>query len=356
MLIPREVAPILRPELPALAEEIVAAVIAERSEYGEILTSPEGVAIRLGLEQALHQFVDLVEQPERTRSGEAADLYRQLGRAQLEAGRTLEEVRTVFRIGVRLGWRRAAAVAEANGLGSGTLTALAEAIFAYGDQLIGEVVDGYARAQSDEAGERARHRRRLAAMLLDPDGHDPAALRRAAALAAWRLPQTLAALAVATDAPGAIASHLDAASTLPGIDEGGSWILLADPDAPGRSPAALTRALGDTAAALGPTVTLDDAPRTLRLARQALALVLRGVLPAAVPTRADDHLATIVIHQDPELARTLAERRLAPLLRAARPAGARRSPRRSPRGSLTSAMSRRSRRSCTSTRRPCATG
>ena len=55
--------------------------------------------------------------------------------------------------------------------------ATAEAIFVYADELAADVVEGYLRIQSDEAGERERRRRRVAALLLDPDGHDPEALR-----------------------------------------------------------------------------------------------------------------------------------------------------------------------------------
>ena len=66
--------------------------------------------------------------------------------------------------------------------------ALAEAIFVYGDDLATDVVEGYLRMQSDEAGERERRRRRLAAMLLDPAGYDADAVARAAELAGWPMP------------------------------------------------------------------------------------------------------------------------------------------------------------------------
>ncbi len=58
------------------------------------------------------------------------------------------------------------------------------------------MVEGYLRTQSDEASELERRRRRLAALLLDPEGHDPEAIEHAADLARWPVPQALAVLAV----------------------------------------------------------------------------------------------------------------------------------------------------------------
>src|SRR5206468_81071 len=94
----------------------------------------------------------------------------------------------------------------------------------------------FVRAQSDEAGERERHRRRLAALLVDGVEHDPETLRRAAERARWKLPRMLAALVVAGDTPGPVATRLGV-DTLAGSDAGGeptSWLLVPDPGGPGR--------------------------------------------------------------------------------------------------------------------------
>ena len=94
---------------------------------------------------------------------------------------------------------------------------LAEAIFVYSDELGSDVVEGYLRMQSDEAGERERRRRRLATLLLDADGHDPDAIERAAELARWPVPRTFAALALASETPGAITRRLGV-DALPAAD------------------------------------------------------------------------------------------------------------------------------------------
>ena len=123
------------------------------------------------------------------------------------------------------------------------------------------------------------------------------------------MPTTLAVVVLEADTPTAITRRLGT-DVLIGADARGSWLLLPDPDAPGGS-AALKRAVGKTVAALGPTVAPRDAERSLRWARLALELINRGILPSEHPTRVADHLGTIMLLQDEEMARTLVAQRLA---------------------------------------------
>jgi DNA-binding PucR family transcriptional regulator len=71
--------------------------------------------------------------------------------------------------------------------------------------------------------------------------------------------------------------------------------------------------VGPTAAALGPTVAPREARRSLRWARLTLGLLERGALHAESPARASEHLATVILLQDDELARAFVAERLAPL-------------------------------------------
>ena len=142
-------------------------------------------------------------------AAETDELWRRLGEAEYQAGRSLEDLRAAFRTGIRAAWRGAAELATAAGVSAPVTIALAEAIFVYGDELATDVVEGYLRIQSDEAGERERRRRRLAPLLLDPAGHDPEALARAAELARWPVPRALAVVALADDDPVAVARRLD---------------------------------------------------------------------------------------------------------------------------------------------------
>jgi hypothetical protein len=296
-----------------LVNDILGSVRAASPVYADVLTGPEGVGIRLGIEQAVRSFLDAVERGERP-GAETGEIWRRLGEAEFQAGRTLEALREAFRTGVRAAWRGAAERASEAGVPTPSVIALAEAIFVFAEALTDDVVEGYLRAQSDEASERERRRRRLAALLLDADGHDPEAIEHAAELARWPVPKSLAALAIQDESPGAIPRRLDV-DVLGGSDQEGAFLLIPDPDGPGRA-GALRRAVGSEPTAVGPAVGPRDAWRSLRWARKALALAQTGAIGGGLryPIRARDHLATLILLGDAELAGALASDRLAPLL------------------------------------------
>ncbi|HEY5188736.1 MAG TPA: helix-turn-helix domain-containing protein [Solirubrobacteraceae bacterium] len=320
--LPSETIAAVRAELGPLVDGVVAAVRAESPVYGEVLAAPEGMAIRLGIEQAIRAFLAAVESGQRP-AGETEELWRRLGEAEFQSGRGLDDLRAAFRTGTRAAWRGAADLATRAGVPASVAIALAEGIFVYADELATDVVEGYLRMQSDEAGERERRRRRVAQLLLDPEGHDPEALARAAELARWPVPRALAALALEAESPLAVTRRLDA-EVLAGADADGVWLIVPDPDGPGRA-AALARALEDEPAALGPTVAPAHAHRSLRWARAALTLAREGALTApahvregaptapAQPVRVADHLATIILLQDRAMAAELMHTRLAAL-------------------------------------------
>ncbi len=184
--LPVETVAAVRADLARLVDQIVAAIRAENPVYAEVLSDPSGMGIRLGIEQALNSFLDAVERGEPP-AGETDEVWRRLGEAEFQAGRSLDALRQAFRTGTRAAWRAAADVAASVGVPTTAVIALAEGIFVYTDALAADVVEGYLRMQSDEAGERERRRRRLAALLLDPEGHDPECATtggRAGALAA----------------------------------------------------------------------------------------------------------------------------------------------------------------------------
>jgi hypothetical protein len=309
--LPREAIDAVRPVAGRLVDEIVASVRAENPVYAEVLGGPEGVGIRLGIEQAIESFLEAVERGERPRAA-TAEVWRRLGEAEFQAGRKLDALRAAWRTGTRAAWRGAAELGNEAGVPTPTVIALAEAIFVYTDELGTEVVEGYLRIQSDEAGERERRRRRLASLLADREGHDPEAIERAAELARWTVPQALAVLALPGDTAGAIPRQLDV-DVLAGADHDGIFLVIPDPDGPGRA-GALERAAAGTTAALGPTVAARDAHRSLSWARKALTLAGDGAIHSKGLIRAREHLATMVLLADEELATTFAAERLRPVL------------------------------------------
>jgi hypothetical protein len=283
---------VLRPGLPALAEEIIAAIAEAVPEYDRPMRGGFGRGIRTGVEQALAQFVDLLGAPEAAPSG---GVYRALGRGEHRQGRTLDALQAAYRTGARVAWRRSGEAAARAGISPDDQRRLAEAIFAYIDQIAAESVAGYASAQARVAGEAERRRRRLVTALVE--GEPPAAVEAAAQEADWPLPRLLAVVAAA-DAerlaarlgPGAIA-----------VDE---LLVVADPEAPGSR---LRHILARAAAGVGPAVEPAEAPLSHRLAVGARSLAEDEAVFA------DDRLVDLLIVTDGELAARLADRALAPL-------------------------------------------
>ncbi|MGH2713028.1 MAG: hypothetical protein ACRDM7_03925, partial [Thermoleophilaceae bacterium] len=103
--LPPEVARALQPELPALADEIVAAVSEGVPDYARPLEGPFGRALRAGVEDALGQFVASVEDPESARAT-GRETYVNLGRGEMRAGRSLDALLGAYRIGAGLAWER----------------------------------------------------------------------------------------------------------------------------------------------------------------------------------------------------------------------------------------------------------
>src|SRR5438105_9933274 len=105
----------IRPMADRLVEQIIAAVRAENPVYAEVLGGPEGIGIRLGIEQAISSFLDAIERGERPTS-ETGEVWRRLGEAEFQAGRGLESLRAAWRTGTRAAWRGAADLAAEAGV------------------------------------------------------------------------------------------------------------------------------------------------------------------------------------------------------------------------------------------------
>jgi hypothetical protein len=163
--LPNRVAPVLRGTLDEIADEIIDEV-RKIPAYARPLEGAFGRGIRAGVHEALRQFLDEIEAG---RSVVRGDVYRELGRGELHAGRSLDSLLSAYRAGARVAWRRFAAALTGAGFEPETLYLMAESIFAYIDVLSAESAEGYALEQSTLAGEVQLRRRRLVRMLVrDP--------------------------------------------------------------------------------------------------------------------------------------------------------------------------------------------
>jgi hypothetical protein len=305
--LPPELADLIEPELPAATKEILDTIAREVPEYARPLEGSFGAGIRTGVTEALSQFVELIRDPDAGRES-GRDVYVGLGRGELRQGRTLDSLQSAYRIGARVAWRRISGAARRRDVDPDELALLAEAIFAYIDELSADSVEGYAQAQREQEGERQRRRRELLALLLRDPRAEEADVRSAAQTAGWRLPRSAAPLAVSEADLARVGRRLSADALVASV--GGTGCALV-PAATRR--AELERATDGITAALGPTVPRADLAGAWSLASAALRAAEAGAVDAEGLIDADRHLPELLLFESGSLAERLAERRLAPL-------------------------------------------
>jgi hypothetical protein len=237
------------------------------------------------------------------------EVYLALGRGELRSGRSLDALQLAYRIGARVAWRRFSAAARAAGVDGPTQALLAEAVFAYIDEVLAESVEGYAREQAVDAGERERERSALVRAVVS--GATEEDIERLSAAVAWTVPRRLAALVCRHRHPERLAVLVGEGAVAGRIDEH-VVILVPDPDAPGRR-ARIARAFGTRTAALGPTGGLEQARTGYERAMRCSALQEAGVIATDGLADSDEHLAALVVHADADALADLAQRRLAAL-------------------------------------------
>jgi PucR C-terminal helix-turn-helix domain len=295
------VADALRPALPALGDEVIAAVERAVPEYRAGVEEN----VRRGVRQALDGFVELVVTGSDARLPER-QTYVEFGRGEYRVGRSLDALLRAYRAGAQVAWRGLAEAGERAGLAAGDLYTLAEAIFAYIDEISAASAEGFAREQSLAAGAREARRRRLVDLLVRDPPPTKDSIEAAARDADWRLPDDLAVVAFEAEHPDRIARRLPSGS-LVGEADGIPIALVPDADGPGRR-RELRRALDGARAAIGNSVPPGTALESARRATLALQLAREGELADS-----SEHLAALLLLGDPYIAGDLVQRRLAPL-------------------------------------------
>jgi hypothetical protein len=224
----------------------------------------------------------------------------------------MEALLAAYRLGARVAWRRASAVGRRAGFDPETMSLLAEGFFAYIDELSARSALGFAEEQSAVAGEAARRRRALLALLVQTPPADPATIDDAAREAGWELPPTVAAVVWRDESEQPVARRLPLGSLAAPLDDGLICALVPDAGAPARA-GEIEAALGERRrAALGPVVVATEAWQSARRARMLHRLLAEELVDGRL-VAAEDHLAELVVHGDSGLASELAAIRLEPL-------------------------------------------
>ncbi|MEV6908824.1 helix-turn-helix domain-containing protein [Amycolatopsis sp. NPDC051071] len=306
-LLPRELATVFRPVLADVAGEVVREIQRTIPDYARPLDGAFGKSLKTGVQMAFLQFLDRIGNPEAP-SEDRRNVFLSLGVEEFHQGRNVDVLQAAYRVGARVTWRRVADAGRRAGVPSATLCLLAEAIFAYIDELSALSVEGHAEAREKAAGALERRRHRLMELLLAEPPSPPEVVKNAADLARWQLPDLL--VAVALDQPS---DEVPAAASagLADFESASPCLLLPAPEAGEREQFA--ESLAGWRAAIGPAVPPAFAARSRQAAREALRLVEDGVLPDEPVTWCVDHLSRLWLLKEPFLAAELVRERLGPL-------------------------------------------
>ncbi|MEU9114565.1 helix-turn-helix domain-containing protein [Streptomyces sp. NPDC048483] len=317
-------------EVPALAEGILHEI---RREYPQLQLVPDEFGeprALVGIRQSLEHFVEHMTAG-LDRPHVHPQVFQEFGRGEGIQGRSLDALQAIYRLGVKLAWRRLAEIGQQVAIPAPAMYELAESGFEYLDGLVAESVRGYAEAAARQAGERLRLQRRLMEQLFAsrggrsrPGRTGPGAAGRVAtgpfftlaeraARIGWPLPERVAVAVLLRPAREAVAPAV-ASDVLLDMECERPRMVVPEPDAPGRREL-LARAAAGWSGAIGPAVPLLDAAKSLRWAGSAVDLMERGLLPAGELLQCTEHTEALVLLPPEELIEDLTRRRLAPLTR-----------------------------------------
>ncbi|WP_416071383.1 PucR family transcriptional regulator [Streptomyces sp. ME02-8801-2C] len=313
--VPPELVQLLRDELESVADEVEEEVRRQVPEYAaRSADRTDRAHLRSGVVQALTLFVDHIADP-RHRGESITAIYHELGRGEALEGHSLETLQSALRVGGLHAWRLLGRTTEELGLDSSVMAALGELAFRTVHEVAEAAAAGYAEGQLHSADELERRRARLLGLLLGEGPVSPEAVRDLAHGARWTVPPYVAVVVLAASPdqreeerpPAAAGALVDLESRPPRM-------VVPDPDGSGCfGGRAFPLSLRGRPAAIGPSVPLTEAARSLRWATRTLWLMGRGILPRQGVVRCVDHLSTLLLHSDEPMLDLLRARVLAPL-------------------------------------------
>ncbi|MEU9187420.1 helix-turn-helix domain-containing protein [Streptomyces sp. NPDC048484] len=305
--LPREMRRTLLRHLPAAIDEMEDAVRTGLPHYTHAVEGTHGYSVRQIIDRTVSCFVSVHDAtgPGPAATAEVIALYERIGARHGRLGCPIDVLRDALDLAGRVACRRLITDAYRLQWPAPLLAMLTEDTFSLISTAIAAASRGYAeerhRAPLDVQRDRLRD-----ALVADPDDR-VRPLTELAAAADWRLPGTLAVLALPPgDHPQ---THVLPPEVLADRSPAAPYLILPNPRTPG--PRWLPRTIG---AVLGPVVPPDRGAVSLRWARRGLALVERGLLPAAAPLRCVDHVAALTAFRSGDLLEAAAADLLGPLL------------------------------------------
>jgi hypothetical protein len=312
----RALVPALTSAVPDIVAEVVELLRDDWPDYAAALDA-DAEDIHRTAEVALLHLVRLAEQVPAggyrvlaTDELAPGSVFEEAGRLEWRQGRQLGGLLTAYRSGARVAWRHLSRAAVELRLDPATMSALAEAVFVFVDELSSASARGYVDEQRATGAERERLRGQLGEHLISTPT-DPSTLRALAAQAGWPLPARAALAVLHTEsAEGTTVLDRVADRALLVRSHGLPGLVVSDPDGPGRR-AAIEQALGGCGAVVGTPAPPHELVATVETVHVAARLARTGVLPDD-PLFVADHYDTTLVARDPWLLDRLREQVLAP--------------------------------------------
>ncbi|MEU9237732.1 helix-turn-helix domain-containing protein [Streptomyces subrutilus] len=303
-------------EIPTLSVEVMQQIHAQFPQIVEIYDDDGVSGVLTRIRQALGPFVESVRATGGPQiSGDGGVRFREaaasLDRRETLPGRALDFMRAVYRFGARVSWRRLTEIADGVGIPPAAMYELAEAGFDYIEGLVIDAARDHLGNESLAAGERLRRQRRLVELLLADQPADPQATAQYAANIGWRLPDTVAVAVLKRNEKALLPPEFGTGILLDWESEQ-PRLVVPSPAPAGRADA-LRQALPGWTGALGPTVPLAHAARSLHWAETAVGLITAGTLPSRGLLDCTEHTTALLLLPPAELIDDLATGCLAPL-------------------------------------------
>ncbi|MGH3632482.1 MAG: helix-turn-helix domain-containing protein [Sciscionella sp.] len=308
--LPRALGGKFRAHVDRMARDMIREIQRAVPDYAQPLDGAYGQAVIEAVRQAVLHCIDSIGDPSAPYD-RWADFFRFVGRREFTEGRNMDCLQTAARVGGRVAWRHVSEFGQSMRIPPEMLCTIAEAIFAYVEEISALAIEGFTDAQARAAGTLERRRRRLLELILTEPAASTQAIADLAESARWKVPVRVAVVALEArdDQHDRPTPALDN-EVLMDLEGEAPCLITPDPDRHLRN---LEQELQGWRAAVGPAVVLAEAPASMRWARRAMGLVQRDIISNRPITWCRDHLSTLWLLSDEFLVTQLTKNSLAPL-------------------------------------------
>ncbi|MEV0319905.1 PucR family transcriptional regulator [Streptomyces sp. NPDC050658] len=310
-VLPQELSERFFPLLPAISNDIVAAICEGVPEYVRPSDAKYRRILRKGVEEALRTFIDRMGSPSNG-TDSVSSTYELIGAGEASEGRTLEVFHVALRLGSRVAWQKVVQYTDDSVLPRRQLATLAEAMLVHIDDISAAAITGFTRTGVRRKQENALRRERLVSLLTASPPASAEAIEDLAHACQWRVPQRLAVAVTEALPPGIDVRPSVPPGVLVGKADGALCLVIPDPESPGRR-AALRRLFGGRGVVVGPELPVTEGASSLRMATDARCLARNHIIPRDDVVFCSDHLATLLLFRDRKLMEVLSAHHLRPL-------------------------------------------